>query len=73
MNLEANSDNWKLIPRLMHQEKSVASKAFLTSGILLSAMLAENKYSGASTAAFASYYDNRPTVDEVQVVFINIL
>eukprot|EP01036_Dinobryon_divergens_P022963 gene22962-31269_t len=69
MNLEANSDNWKLIPRLMNQEKSVASKAFLTSGIILSAMLAENKYSGAGTAAFASYYDNRPTVDEVQAVF----
>jgi hypothetical protein len=57
----------------MSREKSVASKALLTSGIILSAMLAENKYNGAGTAAFASYYDNRPTVDEVQVRFINTL
>ena len=49
----------------MHQDRSTASKAFISSGIILSAVLTENKCNGA--AAFASNYESRPTVDEVQV------
>ena len=71
INLQSNLDNWNLIPKKMHQEKSAASKAFITSGIILSAILAENKNTGVGTAAFASYYENRPTVNEVQVRFIS--
>ncbi len=60
-----NQNNFNLIPRKMHQDRSTASKAFISSGIILSAVLTENKCNGA--AAFASNYESRPTVDEVQV------